>query len=838
MISPRHQRPKDNCVDQEHLCLPCDNLSFSESAKMWNDDRDREMSGEAVDTSAETNDGFCSDDSSSRVRTVEDLRFNGDVNQRDSPIDSENVFGDDDGKSVDMNCDGPTQSEDVLTKAKRARVENIVTNIKDKPGKLSSHEQRLSSRSSTEDQDKAAEQGISNHPQPRKRRMNEKIRKLQEEVAFLQKEYDCDYKTVQSPDRNIEIREEEEWNSKSKRFRISTNAQARQSPKQDNSQISSPEPHFRGAINVIVPQNGCTSQSDERFAVGKAYDVLVQSLKQELSSVLGIVVENSAKRVLEELQLSIEHKQRNGFVFQDETRKKDTINDNAFSFEKSRKEAKIVSPAGNPRRNLENHSSGFADNSASNKVQLEHGMKSSQIRSDQNICGSRSSSQMFSNFTFADGQLDVGWKSEDTMRNDKRRLSTSTESLRNSADKNDEQTEALSLVVRKPTASTPNSAYSTSPNGDCSFIPLDSKSQHSPYLHLSRKEADFNLSQASSASFSPESRSPERNRTPPASFLNSKAPPPFSHSFFRDANLYPPASNAFRHPLRHHPLTSPYRPHDAILSPTLMKPPPLPFYPTTNQTQSVYPFTSNPLPFPIPSFSSFHQGALANALADTYGRFRDNFGPGIARPTISTRTSTRENKTMGLPKDRHVTKADSSDFRSSAVDVSPYSTASIQEGLTPQHLKKAKLMFFYTRYPSANTLKTYFNDVKFSRATTSQLIKWFSNFREFYYIQMEKFARQVLSDGLTDVSQIQVTRDSELFRVLSLHYNKSNDYRVPEQFIKVSQKSLHEFFLAIQCGKDHDPAWKKVIYKVICKLDQEIPELFKSPNVLEHLHEI
>lgn len=36
----------------------------------------------------------------------------------------------------------------------------------------------------------------------------------------------------------------------------------------------------------------------------------------------------------------------------------------------------------------------------------------------------------------------------------------------------------------------------------------------------------------------------------------------------------------------------------------------------------------------------------------------------------------------------------------------------IQEGLTPSHLKKAKLMFFYTRYPSSNVLKTFFPDVK------------------------------------------------------------------------------------------------------------------------------
>ncbi|XP_069771330.1 prospero homeobox protein 1-like isoform X2 [Narcine bancroftii] len=53
----------------------------------------------------------------------------------------------------------------------------------------------------------------------------------------------------------------------------------------------------------------------------------------------------------------------------------------------------------------------------------------------------------------------------------------------------------------------------------------------------------------------------------------------------------------------------------------------------------------------------------------------------------------------------------------SVVDVAPYSSAN--EGLTPNHLKKAKLMFFYTRYPSSTTLKTYFSDVKcFQRPPT------------------------------------------------------------------------------------------------------------------------
>ncbi|CAN8203287.1 unnamed protein product [Coccothraustes coccothraustes] len=159
----------------------------------------------------------------------------------------------------------------------------------------------------------------------------------------------------------------------------------------------------------------------------------------------------------------------------------------------------------------------------------------------------------------------------------------------------------------------------------------------------------------------------------------------------------------------------------------------------------------------------------------------------------------------------------------------------MQEGLSPNHLKKAKLMFFYTRYPSSNMLKTYFSDVKFNRCITSQLIKWFSNFREFYYIQMEKYARQAINDGVTSTEELSITRDCELYRALNMHYNKANDFEVPERFLEVAQITLREFFNAIIAGKDVDPSWKKAIYKVICKLDSEVPEIFKSPNCLQEL---
>ncbi|XP_031707033.1 prospero homeobox 3 isoform X2 [Anarrhichthys ocellatus] len=161
-----------------------------------------------------------------------------------------------------------------------------------------------------------------------------------------------------------------------------------------------------------------------------------------------------------------------------------------------------------------------------------------------------------------------------------------------------------------------------------------------------------------------------------------------------------------------------------------------------------------------------------------------------------------------------------------------------QEGLSPCHLKKAKLMFFYARYPSSNTLKTYFPDVKFNRCVTSQMIKWFSNFREFFYIQMERFARQAVREALTRdgasrlgrESQLRVGRDTELYRILNMHYNKSNVYQVPERFIEVSDVALREFHSAIWTGRDSDPCWKKGIYKIICKLDSPVPDAFRMPG--------
>ncbi|KAK0149261.1 Prospero homeobox protein 2 [Merluccius polli] len=153
---------------------------------------------------------------------------------------------------------------------------------------------------------------------------------------------------------------------------------------------------------------------------------------------------------------------------------------------------------------------------------------------------------------------------------------------------------------------------------------------------------------------------------------------------------------------------------------------------------------------------------------------------------------------------------------------------SLNDGLTTSHLKKAKLMFFYTRYPSSLVLKTFFYDVQFTRCITSQLIKWFSNFREFYYIQMEKQARQAVAEGVPHARALTVGRESELFRALNMHYNKASDFQVPERFLEVAEVTLREFYVAVSLGRDSDPSWKKPIYKVICKLDSNVPEEFKT----------
>lgn len=56
--------------------------------------------------------------------------------------------------------------------------------------------------------------------------------------------------------------------------------------------------------------------------------------------------------------------------------------------------------------------------------------------------------------------------------------------------------------------------------------------------------------------------------------------------------------------------------------------------------------------------------------------------------------------------------------------------------------------------------------------------------------------------------------------------------QVPDKFLEVAEITLHEFYKAISVAKDSDPSWKKAIYKVICKLDSDVPDEFKTSSYL------
>ena len=47
---------------------------------------------------------------------------------------------------------------------------------------------------------------------------------------------------------------------------------------------------------------------------------------------------------------------------------------------------------------------------------------------------------------------------------------------------------------------------------------------------------------------------------------------------------------------------------------------------------------------------------------------------------------------------------------------------------------------------------------------------------------MEKYSRQLLSEGVVNADDIHVSVDSELFRALNLHYNRNNHIEVNKLF--------------------------------------------------------
>ena len=52
------------------------------------------------------------------------------------------------------------------------------------------------------------------------------------------------------------------------------------------------------------------------------------------------------------------------------------------------------------------------------------------------------------------------------------------------------------------------------------------------------------------------------------------------------------------------------------------------------------------------------------------------------------------------------------------------------------------------------------------------------------------------------------------------------------------QATLREFFKAISLNKDAEQSWKKPIYKIIARMDDAVPEYFKSANWMDQLNDL
>jgi Homeo-prospero domain len=68
---------------------------------------------------------------------------------------------------------------------------------------------------------------------------------------------------------------------------------------------------------------------------------------------------------------------------------------------------------------------------------------------------------------------------------------------------------------------------------------------------------------------------------------------------------------------------------------------------------------------------------------------------------------------------------------------------------------------------------------------------------------MEKYARQAITEGVKSAEEIHVALDSEIYRVLNLHYNRNNHIEVwgPQVRISLQPTYLNIFlYIYIQCA--------------------------------------
>lgn len=235
-----------------------------------------------------------------------------------------------------------------------------------------------------------------------------------------------------------------------------------------------------------------------------------------------------------------------------------------------------------------------------------------------------------------------------------------------------EQDEALSLVVSPKKRRTNNNSISAKADAG-----RDSPAAgHNADTRLSPLE--ISLMNHSSANSPPPSRTP----TPPSSSQQQSQQPRFT-----------PAPSASSQPAG--------------------PPPPLLHHPSL-----------------FSNYSAYFAAAAAAAAAGAAGSSQRSKSPVNELDLTSPSTSSLLHPALLASHQHHPRHPESLDRHSESSDrTSPYGSVHQSSTLTPMHLRKAKLMFFWCRYPSSSVLKTFFPDVNFNKNNTAQLVKWFSNFR-------------------------------------------------------------------------------------------------------------
>lgn len=183
--------------------------------------------------------------------------------------------------------------------------------------------------------------------------------------------------------------------------------------------------------------------------------------------------------------------------------------------------------------------------------------------------------------------------------------------------------------------------------------------------------------------------------------------------------------------------------------------------------------------------------------------------------------------------------------------------------LAPSHVKKAKLMFFWSRYPDTVQLKTYFPDIQ-DNAKFILLERRFRGFRNFFFNQLERYAWQAINDGVNNADDLCVNKKSEIYKLLKSHFDQSNCINVPDRFREVIEFTLRAYFCHIQSAKENrieqspkklttsrkvtiklrkvfgieknkneinsEEKWEKFIYAAVSKMDESVPDYFKDTD--------